>query len=51
VVLGLDAFIANIQVTSGPLTGGSIYNPCYANWVNILKAGNLLYQLALAGIR
>lgn len=49
VVLGLDAFIANIQVTSGPLTGGSIYNPCYANWVNILKAGNLLYQLALAG--
>lgn len=49
---GLDAFIANIQLTSGPYNGGSIYlGPCSSPypWANILKTGNLLYEMALAG--
>lgn len=51
VIIGLNTFINNVQVTSGTNQGGSIYNPCggYPGWVNILKAGNLLYELALVG--
>lgn len=51
VIIGLDTFINNVQVGSGPYKGGSIYNPCWigSEWVNILKTGNLLYQLALVG--
>lgn len=48
--IGLDIFIANVQVTSGAYAGGSIYNPCGGNLVNILKTGNLLYEMASAGI-
>jgi len=52
VLTGLDSFINHVQVTSGPYSGGSIYNPCWGmspSWVNILKTGNLLYELALTG--
>jgi len=53
VVPGLNTFIADVQVTSGPYLGGSIYNPCWVppqpTWVNTLKTGNLLYELALVG--
>jgi cysteine-rich repeat protein len=50
---GLDTFIANVQITSGSYAGGSLYNPCWGTssmWVNILKTGNLLYEMATAGI-
>jgi len=51
---GLSAFVANLQVPSGPYLGGSIYNPCPPYGmdimlVNTLKTGNLLYELALVG--
>ena len=54
VVPGLTAFIANVQVTSGPYLGGSIYNPCppygmAIMLVNTLKTGNLVHELALVG--
>jgi hypothetical protein len=56
----LDQFIDNIQVQNDedPYAGGSIYDPCPSifpwlpppeTWVNILKAGNLLYEIALVG--
>ena len=48
----LSTFIDNVQVDAGPYMGGSIYNPAWGmspGWVNILKTGNLLYQLALVG--
>jgi len=49
----LQTFVNNVQVTSGPYLGGSIYNPCWVSpnptWVNTLKTGNLLYERALIG--
>jgi hypothetical protein len=52
VLAGLDTFITNVQVVGGLYDGGSIYNPCWSSgpdWVNTLKTGNLLYQMALSG--
>jgi hypothetical protein len=53
VLPGLDIFATNVQVTAGGYIGGSIYNPCWlpplGQWVNTLKTGNLLYELALTG--
>jgi hypothetical protein len=54
VLEGLETFTNNVQVTSGPYVGGSIYNPCWGGypgggWVNILKTGNLLAGLGLIG--
>lgn len=54
----LDQFIDNIQVDNGEYAGGSIFDPCPPffpwlpdpePWINILKAGNLLYEIALVG--
>lgn len=47
----LDVFIGNVQVQSGPYEGGSIYNPCWTgpDYINVLKTGNLMYELALVG--
>ncbi|NYT16209.1 MAG: hypothetical protein GKC02_09680, partial [Methanomassiliicoccales archaeon] len=47
----LDVFIGNVQVASGPYEGGSIYNSCWVSpdWINVLKTGNLMYELALVG--
>lgn len=48
----LETFVANVQVLTGAYEGGSTYNPCWGStlgWVNILKTGNLLYELGLLG--
>jgi len=43
----LDTFINNVQ---DPSTGASHYHPCWLEqWFNILKQGNLLYEMALVG--
>lgn len=52
VITDLDTFITNVQVPSGQYAGGSVYDPCWGNssgWVNILKTGNLLYEMAIVG--
>lgn len=52
VITGLDTYITNSQVVGGQYTGGSLYNPCWGmnpGWVNILKTGNLLYEMAIVG--
>lgn len=47
VLTHLDTFINNVQ---DPATGASHYNPCWLEgWFNILKQGNLLYEMALVG--
>ena len=50
----LNTFINNIQdpMDNDTWDGGSWYNPCPDppwKWVNILKTGNLLYEMALVG--
>jgi len=48
----LDSYIDNVQdpVNGDSYDGGSWYEPCTPYmWVNILKTGNLLYEMALAG--
>ena len=48
----LSIYIDNIQdpVDGDSYDGGAWYEPCYMyKWVNILKTGNLLYQMALVG--
>lgn len=52
VVTGLDIYINNVQdpVDGDNYDGGSWYEPCVPyKWVNILKTGNLLYEMALVG--
>ncbi len=50
VLTKLNTFINNIQWSGAPYDGGSDYNTCYDySWTNILKTGNLLYELAIAG--
>jgi hypothetical protein len=53
VLLGLTTWISNVQINGGAYDGGSLYNPGWAPgtlWVNTLKTGNLLYELALTGV-
>lgn len=51
----LNIFIGNAQIadSSSPYFGGSLYNTCETEetswWVNILKTGHLLYEMALVG--
>lgn len=47
----LDLWIGVIQdpVDGNPDDGGSYYDPMYPGWVNILKTGNLLYEMGLVG--
>lgn len=46
----LNIFVNNVQDKSAtPDTGGSWYVPCISPWVNILKTGNLLAEMALVG--
>ncbi len=43
----LDMFIGNVQDAA---TGASHYHPCWLEgWFNLLKQGNLLYEMGLAG--
>lgn len=52
VLTRLDSYVTASQVVGGPTDGASIYNPCWGQspgWENILKTGNLLYELALVG--
>jgi hypothetical protein len=47
VLTRLDTYIINVQ---DPIDGGSWFEPCWQKkWVNILKTGNLLYEMALVG--
>lgn len=49
VLANLNTFVNNIQ---DPVSGGSAYEPCPSKntyCLNILKAGNLLYEMALVG--
>jgi len=47
VLTKLSTYIDNVQ---DPDDGGSLYEPCTPyRWVNILKTGNLLYEMALVG--
>ena len=52
VLTNLSTYIDNIQdpVNGDVYDGGSWYEPCtpYA-WINILKTGNLIYEMALVG--
>jgi len=43
---GLDLWIGVIQ---NPATGGSYYDPAFPGWENILKTGNLLFEMGLVG--
>ncbi|NYT01168.1 MAG: terpene cyclase/mutase family protein [Methanosarcinales archaeon] len=46
---GLDSWVDTIQCDElGPNLGGSGYETA-CDWVNILKTGNLLYQMAMVG--
>lgn len=47
----LNLWIGAIQdpVNGDPDDGGSYYDPSWAGWVNILKTGNLLYEMGLVG--
>jgi len=46
VLTRLDIYIGNVQDDNG----GSWFEPCWQKkWVNILKTGNLLYEMALVG--
>lgn len=47
----LNLWIGAIQdpVDGDPDDGGSYYDPAYPGWVNILKTGNLLYEMGLVG--
>jgi hypothetical protein len=50
----LDLYVDNVQDPVGgdpyDYDGGSWYEPCsFYKWVNILKTGNLLYEMALVG--
>ncbi|MEN8238925.1 MAG: hypothetical protein ABFR53_06960 [Actinomycetota bacterium] len=47
----LSLWIDVIQdpVDGDPWDGGSHYDPDWAGWVNILKTGNLLYEMGLVG--
>ncbi len=52
VLTKLNTYIGNVQdpVDSDDYDGGSWYEPCSNyKWVNILKTGNLLYEMALVG--
>lgn len=52
VLTKLDTYINNVQdpVDGDNYDGGSWYEPNYQyKWVNILKTGNLLYEMALVG--
>ncbi len=46
VLMKLDTFISNVQ---HPDSGGSGYNPCGPDPGNILRTGNLLYEMHLVG--
>ena len=47
VLTRLDTYIGNVQ---DDYDGGSWFEPCKGfKWVNILKTGNLLYEMALVG--
>ncbi len=47
VLTALETFINNVQ---DPVTGASHYHPCWLEgWFNVLKQGNLLYEMALVG--
>jgi hypothetical protein len=54
VLTGLNTWVTTVQVNGGAYDGGSIYNPdpswAGSLWVNTLKTGNLLYELALTGV-
>jgi hypothetical protein len=47
----LNTFVGNVQdpVNGEQRDGGSWYVPCASDWVNILKTGNLLSEMALVG--
>ncbi|MBU0717593.1 MAG: hypothetical protein KJ749_05030, partial [Planctomycetes bacterium] len=47
----LNTWINGIQdpVNGDANDGGSHYEPVYGGWVNVLKTGNLLYELGLLG--
>lgn len=47
----LELWIGLIQdpVDGDPDDGGSYYEPTWTGWVNILKTGNLLYEMGLVG--
>ncbi len=52
VLTRLSAYIDNVQdpMDGDDYDGGSWYEPCNVyKWVNILKTGNLLYEMALVG--
>ena len=52
VLTNLSTYIDNVQdpVDGDDYDGGSWYEPCSNyKWVNILKTGNLLYEMALVG--
>jgi hypothetical protein len=52
VLLRLSTYVDNVQdpVNGDDYDGGSWYEPCMSRkWVNVLKTGNLLYEMALVG--
>ena len=52
VLTRLDAYIDNVQdpMDNDTYDGGSWYEPCTPyKWVNILKTGNILHEMALVG--
>jgi hypothetical protein len=52
VLLRLSTYVDNVQdpVDGDDYHGGSWYEPCTSRkWVNVLKTGNLLYEMALVG--
>ena len=52
VLTRLNTYIGNVQdsIDGDNYDGGSWFEPCWQmKWVNILKTGNLLYEMALVG--
>lgn len=52
VLAGLTTWTNTVQVSGGPYDGGSLYNPGLGGsyYINTLKTGNLLNELALIGV-
>jgi hypothetical protein len=50
VLTGLTTWTNTVQISGGLYDGGSLYNPAGTYYINTLKTGNLLYELALTNV-